>query len=87
MKKTKQILAIICIVILLGMYLATFILALTDNSSTMAMFKGCVACTIFVPVAAYAGICLHRYAMNRSKRRDGYSSHSSNDHKDVSDDK
>ena len=66
MKKLKRILAIICILILLGMYIATFILALADNSATMFMFKGCVACTIFVPVVAYFFICLHRYAMKRS---------------------
>lgn len=79
MKKTKQILAIICIVILIGMYIATFILAITDNPSTMSMFKGCVACTIFVPVVAYVYICLHKFAMNRSGRRDYYSHASDND--------
>lgn len=77
MKKTKQILAIICVVILVGMYVTTFIMAILDSSQTMFMFKGCVACTIFVPVAAYIYICLHKYAMNRSKRKDYYSSGSS----------
>ena len=87
MKKTKQILAILIVIILLGMYIATFIFAMTDNPATMSMFKGCVACTIFVPVAAYAGICLHRYAMNRSKRRNDYSSPVSAHDTGVSDDK
>ena len=84
MRKTKQILAIICIVILLGLYIATFILALTDSSSTMFMFKGCVACTIFVPVVAYIYLCLHKYAMTRSKRRDYYSHESSGDDNEES---
>ena len=68
MKNIKRILAIICIIILLGLYIVTFIMALTDNSATMSMFKGCVACTIFVPVVAYVYICVHRYAMRRSGR-------------------
>lgn len=87
MKKAKQILAIICIVILLGLYIATFIMALTDNSATMFMFKGCVACTIFVPVVAYVYLCLHRYAMGRSGRKDYYSHGSSAGDNEASDDK
>lgn len=87
MKKTKQILAILTVIILLGMYVATFILAMTDNPATMSMFRGCIACTIFVPIAAYAGICLHRYAMNRSKRRNDYQSPASGNDNGVSDDK
>ncbi len=73
MEKTKRILAVICILILLGLYVATFILSLIDSPSTMTAFKGCVALTIFVPVVAYIYICLHKYAMNRSKRKDYYS--------------
>lgn len=87
MKKAKQIIAVVCIIILLGLYVATFILALTDNSATMSMFKGCVACTIFVPVAAYLYLCLHRYAMGRSKRKDYYSPESSAGDNEESDDK
>ena len=77
MKKIKQILAILCAVILVGMYVITFIMAILDSSQKMFMFKGCIACTFFVPVVAYIYICLHKYAMNRSKRKDYYSSESS----------
>lgn len=79
MKKTKQIVAIICAVVLAGLYIMTFIMALMDSSETMAMFKGCVACTIFVPLVAYGFICLHKYAMGRSKRKDYYSPSSGDD--------
>ncbi len=85
MKKLKQIIAVICVVILAGMYVTTFIMAILDNSATMYMFRGCIACTIFVPVAAYLYICLHRYAMKRSKRRDYHSSGSSSDGSAASD--
>ena len=67
--------------------IATFIMALTDNSATMFMFKGCVACTIFVPVVAYVYLCLHRYAMGRSGRKDYYSPGSSAGDNEASDDK
>ncbi len=73
MKKIKRIVAIICIILLLALYVTTFVMALTDNSATMFMFKGCVICTIFIPVVAYGFILLHRYAMTRSGRKDYYS--------------
>ncbi len=85
MKKIKQILAIVCVVILAGMYVTTLILAIFDSSQTMFMFKGCIACTIFVPVIAYVYICLHKYAMGRSKRKDYYSDQSSSDDNAQSD--
>ena len=72
MKNIKKILAIICVVLLVAMYVVTFIMSMLDSSATMYMFKGCVALTIFIPVVAYIYICLHRYAMYRSKRSDPY---------------
>lgn len=86
MNRLKRILAIICIIILIGMYVTTLVMAIFDNPSTMSMFKGCIACTIFVPVVAYGYICLHRYAMNRSKREDSYSLGSSGGDSASSDD-
>ncbi len=73
MKKFKRVVAIICIILLLGLYVTTFVMALADSSATMFMFKGCVICTIFVPVVAYGFIVLHRYAMTRSGRKNYYS--------------
>lgn len=73
MKNVKRILAIICIIVLVGMYVTTLIMAICDSSATMSMFKGCIGVTIFVPIAAYVYMCLHKYAMNRSKRKDYYS--------------
>ena len=66
MKNVKRVFAIILIVILLGMYITTFVMAFLDRSETMTMFKGCVAMTIFVPVVLYSYIILHRLAHKRS---------------------
>lgn len=83
MNKLKRIIAIACIVILVGLYIATFITAIIDNSISMTLFKGCVACTIFVPIAAYFYIWLHKYAMKRSGRKD-YDSSTDDSVKDKS---
>lgn len=60
MKKTKRILAWIGIILLVGMYIATLILAILDNSATMSMFKAAASCTILVPVLIYAYTLIYR---------------------------
>jgi len=54
MKKAKRILAWCGIIFLLGMYVITFILALTTNEATKGFFMASVACTVLVPVFIYA---------------------------------
>ncbi|MDE6874515.1 MAG: hypothetical protein K2P87_08660 [Lachnospiraceae bacterium] len=51
-KKTKglRIAAIVCVVALLGMYVATFAAAVTAKPYSGNLFIGCVLCTIFVPI-------------------------------------
>lgn len=70
MKKIKQILAIALVVILVGLYAVTLFMAIFDSSATMSMFKGCIACTIFVPVILYLYSWLHKWGMKRSGRKD-----------------
>ncbi len=54
MKKVKQILAIIGIILLVLLYLSTFICALTDSSETMRMFFGSLVATVIIPVLLWA---------------------------------
>lgn len=54
MKKTKRILAIIGIILLVGMYASTLVFALIDHSETMGLLKASIACTIILPVLLYA---------------------------------
>ena len=73
MKKIKKIVSIICVILLLLMIIATLVAAFLDNTEGMWIFKGCLATTIFIPIAAYAFICIHKFAMTRSGRKDYYS--------------
>ena len=68
MNKIKRLLAIICIILLLGMYVITFVMSIVDDPNTMTIFRGCIALTIFIPVVAYIYICLHKLGMRLSKR-------------------
>ncbi len=49
-KKLKQILAIIGIVALVGMYAMTIVFALLDNPKTFHMLGTSIAATVFIPV-------------------------------------
>ncbi|MBR4026604.1 MAG: hypothetical protein IKJ01_03465 [Lachnospiraceae bacterium] len=49
MKKVKQILAILGIVVLVGMYGITLFCAIFDNSDTMNYLKAAIVATVIVP--------------------------------------
>ncbi len=54
MKKVKRILAIIGCILLVSMYVATIVLAITDDPYTMSAFRASIYCTIIVPVLIWA---------------------------------
>ncbi|RDU23891.1 hypothetical protein [Anaerosacchariphilus polymeriproducens] len=53
MKHIKRILALIGLILLLGLYLLTFIFALFDNDSTKLLFKASLFSTIAIPTLIY----------------------------------
>lgn len=68
MKRPKwiRVIALVCIVLLVGMYAATFITALLAKQYANTMFLGCLVCTVFVPVFLFIMIRLFSY-MTRKK--------------------
>lgn len=50
MKKIKQILALIGVILLVSLYVVTLICAITDNIGTMRMFTASVVATVIIPV-------------------------------------
>lgn len=58
-KRHKQIAAIIGIVLLAALYLATFILALCRFDGAFSLFMGALACTIAVPILIWIYIWLY----------------------------
>lgn len=50
MKKVKQILAIIGILLLVILYLSTLICAITDHTGTMRLFQASIFATVVIPV-------------------------------------
>ena len=54
MKKGKRILAVIGIIVLLGLYAAAFIFALTDDPNSMNYFLAAIVATVIVPALLWA---------------------------------
>ena len=54
MKRVKQILAWIGIIVIVGLYVVTIVLGLTANENTVELLKAAVVATIVVPVLIWA---------------------------------
>lgn len=54
MKKFKRTLALIGAVLLIALYISTFVFALFDHSASLGLLKASIACTILLPVLLYA---------------------------------
>lgn len=59
-RRLKQILAIIGIVIIAGLYITTLVLALIGSESTRALFTASIICTVIVPVFLYVVLWMHK---------------------------
>ncbi|MDE6845756.1 MAG: hypothetical protein K2J99_08330 [Lachnospiraceae bacterium] len=49
----KQIAALVCVVLLVAMYVITFIAACLDMTDTGQLFAGCLATTIALPIICW----------------------------------
>lgn len=69
MKKVKQILAIIGVILLVGLYLSTLILAIFGNSNTMNLFIASIVATVIIPVLIWAYSMIYRLLKNHFSQR------------------
>lgn len=67
MKKTRQILAIIGIVLLVLLYAATLFFALTENPNSMRMFAASMVATVVIPVFIWVINMFMKMGRDRSK--------------------
>ena len=75
MKKVKQILAILGVMLLLGLYVITLIMAVTDNTSTLSMLEASVVATILIPIMMWSYSFIYRllkkyYGSDKDKNED-----------------
>lgn len=60
MKKAKQILALIGVVILIGLYVSTLICALSSSENFMNMLMASIYATVIIPVLIWAYTFIYR---------------------------
>ena len=59
--KIKRVVALLGVVILVGLYLITLILAFVDPTASKDWLKASIICTIIIPVFFYAYLLVYRY--------------------------
>lgn len=68
-EKVKRILALLGVILLVGLYLATFILAFVDPTASKDWLKIAVAATLVIPVLLYGYLLVYRI-LNKNKKED-----------------
>ncbi len=66
MNKTKRILAIIAIVLLVGCYITTLIAALIGSDATQGLFMASLFCSIGLPIILYGYMLIIKYLKSKS---------------------
>ncbi len=84
MKKVKQILAVLGIVLLVGLYLSTLVFAIIGSSDAMNLFKASIFATVVVPVLIWAYSMVYRLLKNHYSQQDDTPKHSERPSKDSS---
>lgn len=67
-KKIKQISAIIAIIALLGLYVATFVFALIDSPNSGRMFQASLFATIALPILLWIYISIAKKITERKEQ-------------------
>ncbi|SEW34273.1 hypothetical protein [[Clostridium] fimetarium] len=62
----KRIGAITLVVLLLGLYITTFILAFMKSPTAQKLFQASAIATIALPVMLYAYMLIYKYLKNRN---------------------
>lgn len=65
MKNIKRILSILVVLVLAGMYLATFIFAMIDSPDAFECLKISVGLTIIIPVLLWIYLSMFRFIKKR----------------------
>lgn len=60
MKKMKQIVAILGVILLLGLYVLTFVMAIIDPTETMQYFMASVVATVMIPALMWIYMYIYK---------------------------
>ena len=66
----KQVAAMICVVLLVGLYVATLIVALLDFPGWDRLFQACLVATIGLPILLWIYIWLYQQIRERKEEKE-----------------
>jgi amino acid permease len=69
-KKIKQIAAIVGIVLLLSMYVISFIVSFFATEAAPGLFLACVFSTVVIPIMIYMFIAVYKYVHRDDNQKD-----------------
>lgn len=87
MMKTKRILAICGIVLLLSLYVLTFVSALMSTDYSQSLFMASIFATLVVPIMIYAYLLIYRVLKNKNTDDNENSNNNSSFPEDLKDKK
>ena len=64
MKRLKQITALIGVILLIGLYASTLVLAVIGNETSLQLLRAAIVCTVIVPVLLWAYSFIYRLLKN-----------------------
>lgn len=64
-KKVKQLSAVIAILLLVGLYVATFVFAIIDSPNSGRMFQACLFATVAVPILLWIWLWLYSVVVKK----------------------
>lgn len=67
MKKAKPVLALIGVILLVSLYIATLVFSLIQGELALSLFKASVGCTILVPCLLYGMMLIYRVLDKRNQ--------------------
>lgn len=67
MKNLKRLFAVIGVILLAGLYVVTFILALTDNSAAGNMIMASLYATVIIPILLYAFLLVYKWTHQKNE--------------------
>ena len=69
MKKSKRILALGGAILLILMYVLTFIFAMIKHPMAANLFRGSLACSMIIPILLYAYTLIYRLASKNDENK------------------
>ena len=68
MAKTKRVLALIGVILLVGCYISTLVAALIGSKATEGLFMASLFCSIGLPIILYGYLIIIKFFKHRSEQ-------------------